>query len=86
MDYDFQSACDQLRGTLSGARMGALGGKDPPMGYDFLRIDQVVERFLHSFPKFEEYREKLLAKLRMEHPSEQMDVPKACQLANTSDR
>lgn len=83
MDYALESACDQLRGALTGARMVPLGGKDPPVGYDVLPIEQLLERFLRVYPKFEECREKLLAKLKMEHPSGQIDVPRGCQLARS---
>jgi hypothetical protein len=84
MDYAFVSAWDTLRESLGGAKMVPLGGKDPPVGYDLMTIEQVVERFLRAYPKFEELREKLIAKLGMEHPSGEMNVPKACQLAKTS--
>ncbi len=84
MDYALESAWDTLRQSLGGAKMVPLGRMDPAMGYDQLTIEEVAERFLRAYPKFEDCREKLLARLAMEHPSGEMNIPRACQLADSS--
>jgi hypothetical protein len=81
MDYPFESAWDKLTETLGVARMTGMGPMDSPSGYDLLPIEQVVDRFLRAYPKFEECKEKLLARLREEHSKGDMEVPRGCQLA-----
>jgi hypothetical protein len=81
MDYAFETAWNKFRETLSGCKMVELGKDDPPVGYDFLSVEEVLGRFLRAYPKFEECREKLLARLKSENPNGEMKIHRACQLA-----
>jgi hypothetical protein len=59
MDYQLEMGWGRLRESLSRAH----NGRDGPMGQEFLPPEEVVDRFLRVYPKFEDCRAAMMKRL-----------------------